>query len=99
MVKLKSLTAFLISVIVLFGCNKEDAGDPGTNNNIPAVYSKIYGANSITSDGTFLTIKTDGIPDHKSVYYPQSNALYEAFSGKTFGNFNFSKNPNTIATQ
>ncbi|MEZ4902553.1 MAG: YHYH protein [Spirosomataceae bacterium] len=70
-----------------------------TTTTIPEVYKKIYGATSITSDGTYLTIKTNGTPDHKSVYYPTSNTLYEAYSGTTFGGGNFTKNPNTIATQ
>ena len=66
---------------------------------LPAVYGKIYGATSITFDGTWVTIKTNGTPDHKSVYYPTSNTLYETFSGTTFGGYTFVKNPNTIATQ
>jgi hypothetical protein len=66
---------------------------------LPAVYSKIYGATSITFDGTFVTIKSNGLPDHKSAYYPTSNALYQSFSGTTFGGGTFTQNPNTIATQ
>ena len=66
---------------------------------VPTVYSKIYGATSITYDGTFVTIKCNALPDHKSAYYPSSNALYQAFSGTTFGGGTFSINPNTISTQ
>ncbi|MDZ4809254.1 MAG: YHYH protein [Bacteroidota bacterium] len=66
---------------------------------VPAVYNKIYGATSITFDGTWVTIKYNALPDHKSVYYPVANPLYENFSGTTFGGVSFTKNPNTIATQ
>ena len=66
---------------------------------LPAVYNKIYGATSITFDGTWVTIKYNALPDHKSVYYPIANPLYEAFSGTTFNGVTFMKNPNTIATQ
>jgi hypothetical protein len=66
---------------------------------VPAVYNKIYGATSITYDGSFITIKFNAQPDHKSAYYPAGNALYEAFSGTTFGGGNFAKAPNTIAAQ
>jgi hypothetical protein len=66
---------------------------------LPAVYNKIYGATSITFDGTWVTIKYNALPDHKSAYYPTTNPLYEAFSGPTFGGGNFVKAPNTIATQ
>jgi hypothetical protein len=64
---------------------------------LPAVYSKIYGATSITTDGTWVTIKSTGLPDHKSVYYATTNPLYENFSGTTFGGNSFAKNPNSIA--
>jgi YHYH protein len=66
---------------------------------LPAVYNKIYGATSITFDGTWVTIKYNALPDHKSAYYPTANALYEAFSGTTFGGGTFMQNPNTIAVQ
>lgn len=71
----------------------------GGSNTVPDVYKKIYGATSITSDGTYLTIKASGAPDHKSAYYPVGSALYESFSGVTFTGVNFSKNPNSILTQ
>jgi len=71
------------------------AGGPA----LPAVYSKIYGASSITFDGTYVTIKTSDLPDHKSVYYPTTNPLYENFSGTTFGGYTFAKNPNSILSQ
>ena len=66
---------------------------------LPPVYNKIYGATSITFDGTWVTIKFNALPDHKSIYYPTTNPLYEFFSGTTFGGGTFTKNPNTIATQ
>ena len=66
---------------------------------LPAVYNKIYGATSITYDGIFVTIKCNALPDHKSAYYPAGNALYQSFSGTTFGGGTFVQNPNAIATQ
>jgi hypothetical protein len=70
---------------------------PIVSASVPDVYKKIYGATSITSDGTYITIKSNGAPDHKSSYYATSNALYDNFSGTTFGGYNFAKNPNSIA--
>lgn len=85
----------------LLACTTSDTEATVTpsSTDIPAVYSKIYGAKSITSDGTYLTIKTDGVPDHKSVYYATTNTLYEAYTGSTFGGNAFKKNPNSIVTQ
>ena len=100
----KNIVANSLLVLLLVsgvGC-KKSATTSGTNNGnatVPEVYSKIYGATSITSDGTFITIKTAGTPDHKSIYYPTTNPLYENFSGTTFKGTTFNKNPNSIATQ
>ena len=94
-------TQFLVGVFTLsfFGCTKENSTAPVTNT-VPAVYGKIYGTTAtITSDGTYLTIKTNGMPDHKSTYYPTNNPLYEAHTGTTFGGGTFTKNPNRIAAQ
>ncbi|WP_163401073.1 YHYH protein [Flavobacterium fluviatile] len=90
-----------LCVVLFFACSNSDEDSsgpdsPDVSNAVPEVYKKIYGASSITSDGTYITIKTNGQPDHKSVYYPTTNAKYESFSGTTFGGTTFRKNPNTI---
>ncbi len=78
------------------GTSTTNSSDPS---NVPSIYKKIYGAISISSDGTYLTIKTNGVPDHPSIYFPASNVLYQSFSGTTFGGNTFRKNPNSISTQ
>jgi hypothetical protein len=109
-----SVLTLSCSLLIFISCQKseDDSVSPttgsttGTNSTttsvgtgVPDVYKKIYGASSITSDGTYVIIKTTGTPDHKSAYYAASNSLYESFTGKTFGGNTFSKNPNSIATQ
>jgi hypothetical protein len=95
-------------LVLLQACTKEAATTttPSSSNNttnpvvtttVPDIYKKIYGASSITSDGTYITIKTNGLPDHKSSYYATTNALYDNFSGTTFAGYQFQKNPNSIA--
>lgn len=89
-----------VFALLSLGCSKNNSSTSTTGTaSVPAIYSKIYGATSITSDGTTITIKSNGTPDHKSVYYPTSNALYQSFSGTTFGGNTFSKNPNSISTK
>lgn len=90
-----------VGLIALVSCSKEEEAPTDTpdDTTVPEVYSKIYGATSITSDGTFLTIKTNGTPDHKSPYYPTNHSLYEAYNGTTFSGATFVKNPNSIASQ
>lgn len=102
-------TLFAYLVIALLACKKSSNSTSTTvtnpvvtttvGANVPEVYKKIYGASSITSDGTYITIKSSGLPDHKSAYYASNNSLYENFSGTTFGGFTFNKNPNSIASQ
>lgn len=96
-------TAATIGIIIISAaCKKDNSTDStggGTTNTVPDVYKKIYGATSITSDGTFITIKTTGTPDYNSVYFPTADSRYEAFSGTTFGGNTFVKNPNVIAAQ
>lgn len=71
----------------------------GSTPTLPSVYNKIYGATSITFDGTWVTIKCNALPDHTSAYYATNNPLYQSFSGTTFGGYTFSINPNRISSQ
>ncbi len=94
-----TLLPILILGVIFISCGNDEENDPiSTINEVPEVYLKIYGSSSITSDGTFITIKTTGAPDHKSIYYASNSPLYENFSGATFGGNTFQKNPNTIRT-
>ena len=92
---IKALT--FLMMLSLGACKTNDV-TPATNSmDVPDVYKKVYGASSITSDGTYVIIKTTGAPDHKSAYYASTNSLYENFSGTTFDGNTFKKNPNTIS--
>ena len=65
--KIQSYFLAIIAVATISSCNKDDdTMTPTTvNNTVPEVYAKIYGASSITNDGKYITIKTDGVPDIK----------------------------------
>ncbi len=94
----------LLCLICLFvACKKTDSTvtptDQSSTTTVPDLYKKVYGASSLTSDGTYITIKSAGVPDHESAYYPTTNALYKSYSGTTFGDNVFKKNPNTISNQ
>ncbi len=93
------LNALLFVIAGLASCDDDGATPTDDDQSVPAVYQKIYGATSVTADGTYVYIKTDGTPDHESVYYPTNSNLYEDFSGPTFGGYPFAKNPNTIASR
>jgi hypothetical protein len=64
--KLLSVSFFILIISLACSKSNDTTGSGGTTSQtVPAVYSKIYGATSITSDGTYITIKSNGTPDHK----------------------------------
>ena len=80
----KSIYIYSFLMLSLFSCQKEDQASNTVQQNsatVPDIYKKIYGATSITADASFVYVKTNGLPDHKSVYYNTANALYESFPG------------------
>jgi hypothetical protein len=90
---------FAFLCIISRGCKKTESVTSSGSSTVPAVYSKIYGATSITSDGTYIITKSNHLPDYKSVYYPTTDSMYQSFSGITFNGYTFSKNPNKIELQ
>ena len=56
--------AFLATISLnLASCSDDDTATPATTSTeVPAVYKKVYGASSITSDGTYITFKTKNLP-------------------------------------
>ncbi len=70
--------------------------NPTVENGVPEVYKKIYGATDISLDGDYVVITCNGLPDHKTPYYLDTeweSALYEAYNGT---NSQFHLNPNRI---
>ncbi|MDO9156141.1 MAG: hypothetical protein Q7U17_04665, partial [Sediminibacterium sp.] len=53
-----------IPLFMSFSCKKSSESTTTTTGTatVPVIYQKIYGASSITSDGTYITIKTTGAP-------------------------------------
>lgn len=64
-----------------------------------SIYQKIYKttADIYIQDG-FAYINTNGVPDHKSPYFPVNHELYESYDGSNPFVSNFKKNPNGIST-
>jgi hypothetical protein len=72
------------------------SGTGNTGSGVPAVFSKIYGASSITVEGDYIVIKCNGLPDHKSPYY--KNTQWESSMYVQDNRSGFIQNPNTIAS-
>lgn len=66
---------------------------------ISILVEKFYNSTAldIVVGDDFITITSTNLPDHKSMYYAQNNALYEAYDEPN--NPDFKKNPNSIQAQ
>ena len=76
----------------------DNDGGAGSND-IAVLASLFYNSSSVTFDigSDVITITTTDEPDHKSMYYPTSHALYEAYDEPS--NPDFMQNPNEISAQ
>ncbi|MEO7312733.1 MAG: YHYH protein [Chitinophagaceae bacterium] len=95
MKKLFVSAAFLTALFMGMGCKKTSSVIT-TTGTVPDVFKKFNSSVTISSDGTYITLKSNGLPDHKSPYYGVGNAKYEAYNGT---NPAFAINPNLIISQ
>lgn len=77
-------------------CKKNNDDDNTTHAEVPAVFSKFSATVQVSVEGSYVVLKSNGIPDHKSPYYNTTDARYEAYNGS---NPNFMLNPNRIMQQ
>ena len=86
-----------LAMLIGMGCNKDSNSNTSTTTaTVPAVFKKFTTTVVISSDGNFITLKSNGVPDHKSCYFATSDSRYEAYNGS---NPAFNKNPNSIGTK
>lgn len=86
------------SLLILLSCKKSSDSNDVTAT-LPVVFSKFSSNVSISVEGNFVVLKSNGLPDHKSPYYQGttwSATMYEAYNGT---NPSFAINPNRIASQ
>jgi len=95
---LLAFAAFAAAATINYSCKKTATVTPATpiTTTVPAVFAKFSSTVTISFDGSFITLKSNGLPDHKSPYYGVSNAKYEAYNGT---NAAYMQNPNSIITQ
>jgi hypothetical protein len=90
---------FLMAALFMTSACDESNEPPSNTDDLPEVYSFIYGATDVYVDGDFVVIKTNGRPEHKSPYYDNTQweaTLYEAYNGS---NGAYAQNPNKIGSQ
>jgi hypothetical protein len=72
------ITGFALVTVFVTGC-KKDSTDDSASGTVPAVFSSNYkSAVTLSATSTTVTLKSNGLPDHKSPYWETTNALYEA---------------------
>lgn len=95
--------AILFSVFaILVSCSSSSDDDDCTQSagtvDVSILMSKFYSDDvSYVIGEEYITITTKDLPDHKSVYYPQNDPLYENYT--TQQDAEFHKNPGEIAEQ
>lgn len=87
----------LLATIAFTACKKDDVDPSSSDEDVPAVYQKIYGATDIYVDGDFIVIKTNGVPDHQSPYFLNTQWASTMWIDDTRAGFNQAPG-STIAT-
>ena len=85
---------FALLFLFLISCGGSD-DDPimTEGNEVPEIYQKIYNASDIYLEGDFVVIQVNGVPDHNSPYFDESDSRNVAYNGT---NPAFVLNPNRI---
>lgn len=96
-----AISLLLMGTLFGFSCKKDaetttTTTTTGTTVTLAGVFKKFNSKVTISTDGTNITLKSDGVPDHKSCYFATSDSRYQAYNGT---NTAFSKNPNSIVTK
>ena len=97
-------TRFALGVGIAFGvlaCSTDSVvsidDDPeGVSVDITPILSQFGSEVEVSIDGDVVVLRSNGVPNHVSPYFDQSNSQYAAYDGS---NTNFALNPNTIAEQ
>ena len=95
--KILSIIILLSVGVIACGSSDDDETVAATSYDITPILSKFSGTGlTVSVNGNTVTFTTQNLPDHKSPYWPTTNALYEAYNGT---NSSFNLNPNSISTQ
>jgi hypothetical protein len=90
--------SILVASAVFIACKKSGSSSTTTTTTValPAMYAKFNSSIQIYTEGNYVVIKTNSVPDHKSPYFAITDSRYEAYNGS---NASFMLNPNRIIDQ
>lgn len=97
---LAAMTAMTALLAACLSDSNGDKADEGGDDTLPAdtafPFSKFVSGVTVARDGAMMVISSNGVPNHKSVYFAATDSRYEAYNGT---NASFAKNPNSILAQ
>lgn len=95
--KLIHRTILVVCAALIAGSCKKSDPSPSSTSSLPDVFTTKFSSTvTITLDGSTITLKSNGVPNHKSPYFAKTDSRYEAYNGT---NANFAINPNAIKEQ
>ena len=75
--KVISLIIVTLALTLLTNCSEDEvASAEPDDDELPAIFDKFYGVTDIYVEGDYIVIKANGVPDHKSPYF--ENTQWEA---------------------
>jgi hypothetical protein len=92
----------IIALLLACGDSTSSTGSTTTGttttsaDTLPDAYKHFTNGVKVSIDGDQVVLSTTDIPDHKSVYFPMSDTMYQAYNGT---NTAFAAAPNTITAQ
>lgn len=99
---LLTTTLAIMGLVFAMACSDDSSSDVNNENqgtiDISVLATKFYSQDvEVVVGENTVTITTKDLPDHKSVYYPTTNPLYENYTNQN--DAEFQKNPGEIAEQ
>ena len=88
------LLAISISAATLYGCSSDGSAPSNTDeinlsncsesygDGVPSFFSKYFACVDVSTESGGTVVSTDGLPPHKSPYYPSDNPNYVAFDDR-----------------
>lgn len=89
-----------ITMSIISSCNKSSSSASSSNNSFEvtdeesyAAWSQVFGVTSLKRDGDYWVVTSNNLPNHKSVYYQNTqweDSMYEPYNSSAFHSNNIS---------
>jgi hypothetical protein len=73
--------AAVLGAVVACGSTRVTSPASARGADVPAPFKHYSSAVQVSVDGDYVVLRANGVPDHKSPYFPTSDPRYEAYDG------------------